>query len=88
MFKHLVPAAACLALAACGTAPEGYDAAQWRKDRRECSAQADRYAANTAPLFEQLTFTAWLDPAWRDNPRNPARLSEALRDCMTARGYP
>jgi hypothetical protein len=91
MFKRLITAATCLALAACVTARPGYDAAQWRKDHRECSAKADRDAQATATVaqkFQRASMWAILDPSWRDNPFNGDRLNEAVQNCMTIRGYP
>lgn len=92
MFKHFYITAGLLALAACAGAPTGSDAAQWRKDHRECSAQADRDAqrdATTGQKFQRASiWSALFDPSWHDNPLNADRLNEAVRACMTTRGYP
>lgn len=93
MFKHFCMAG-LLALAACVSTPAGFDSAQWRKDRRECLAQANKEAQAAATPGQKLATLSWLypivDSSWHDNPVASADWQqEHFQACMTARaGYP
>lgn len=89
--KHLAPLAA-LALAACVSAPAGFDTAQWRKDFKACQVAADADSARLATHDQKMIAAAVsgyaLSSAQADNPATDRWKNRRTDECLVAKGYP
>ena len=88
MSKGIIAVAMAAALVGCATAPEGHDAATWRKDRRECIAQAKAEAVAKGGPATPMVAGLWTYALPSKFPNSPGWLDAHTDRCMVARGYP